>query len=288
MQTRQAGGRGEEDAGNIQAWIGVPVSPACPGTAGWQRAPGAEGWPELCYCWAAGTSVLPQLLGMELLPRSRRSPEGSQHFLAGSFAWILCPQLWLKTPPGRLGDLGDPNHNPQSSPNTPSIPCPPQTLCQPQTLCATGKLAQSLCYSFHPLSSGSPVCVWCLHPGIPGYCRPHSWCFPSPADIFLPMLLPWAGSGLAPAIPPMPDCPCEPSDGKGTAPSLGRETSHRMPAEGGMGMEGREIALIALGETGLSRAGAAHAAREGHILVFAFPTCSQKGGDLFPACSWLT
>lgn len=55
-----------------------------------------------------------------------------------------------------------------------------------------------------------------------------------------------------------------------------------------MGMEGRESALIALGETSSPRAGAAHGLRKGHIFVFAFPTCSQKGGDLFPACSWLT
>lgn len=52
-------------------------------------------------------------------------------------------------------------------------------------------------------------------------------------------------------------------------------------------MEGRDVALTALGETGSPQAGAVHAAREGHILMFAFPTCSQKGGDLFPACSWL-
>lgn len=47
----------------------------------------------------------------------------------------------------------------------------------------------------------------------------------------------------------MPDCPCEPSDGQDTAPRLGREIFHRMPAEGGMGIDGEESALTALGET---------------------------------------
>lgn len=66
--------------GGCRKYPGLDWCPACLGTAGWRRAPGAEGWPELCYCWAAGTSLLPQLLGMELLPHSRRSPEGCQHF----------------------------------------------------------------------------------------------------------------------------------------------------------------------------------------------------------------
>lgn len=165
----------------------------------------------------------------------------------------LLPPVRVGDPPRKSGRPGRPKPQFPEFPKHSRHSLSPQTLCQPQTPRATGKLARSLCYSFHPLSSGSPVCVWCLHPGIPGYCRPHSWCCLSPADIFLPMPLPWAGSGLAPAIPPVPDCACEPRDGKDTAPSLGREISHRTPADGGMGMEGREIALIALGETSSPR-----------------------------------
>lgn len=179
-------------------------------------------------------------------------PGGAQRaasILAGRFCTDPLPPSPVGDPPRKAGGPGRPKPQPPEFPKHSRHSLSPQTLCQPLTPCATRKLARSLCYSFYPLSSGSPVCVWCLHPRIPGYCRPHSWCFPSPADIFLPVLLPWAGSGLAPKTPPVPAHPCEPTDGKDTSPSLGREISHRMPAEGGMGMEGREIALIALGES---------------------------------------
>lgn len=158
MQTRQAGGRGEEDAGNIQAWIGVPASLACPGTAGQQGAPGAEGWPELCYCWAAGTSVLPQLLGMELLPHSRGSPEGSQHF-GRKFCMDPLPPARVGDPtPGKAGEPGGPKPQPQSSPNSPGIPCLPKPCASPKLHVAPGSW-HGAC-AIH--SSPSPLAALCV------------------------------------------------------------------------------------------------------------------------------
>lgn len=157
------GGRREHPA--LDWCPGVPSMSGDSGVA----APG----PELCYCWAAGTSVLPQLLGMEPLPHSRRSPEGCQHF-GRKFCMDPLPPSRATEPPGKAGQPGRPK------PQTPELPkhsrhsLSPQTLCQPQTPCATGKLARSLCYSFRPLCSGSSGCVWCLYPGIPGYCADHT------------------------------------------------------------------------------------------------------------------
>lgn len=131
MQTRQAGGQ----EGRREETSRLGLVSQCPRHVRGQRG-GRE--PQGLRAGPSSAIVGPQE------PRSCPScsrwscchiPGGAQRAastLAGSFAWIFCPQLGLETPPGRLGDLGDPNHNSQSSPNTPGIPCPPKPCASPK------------------------------------------------------------------------------------------------------------------------------------------------------------
>lgn len=91
----------------------------------------------------------------------RGLPAFWQEVLHGSSA----PSSGCRSLPGRLGDLEDPNHKPQSSPNTPGTPCAPKPCASPKLHVPPGSW-HGACAIHSILPALAALCVFGVY--IPG------------------------------------------------------------------------------------------------------------------------